>query len=36
MSEAVRYARMNDSVYEQFAELEQRHFWFRGRRAIFP
>jgi SAM-dependent methyltransferase len=23
------------SVYDQFAELERRHFWFRGRRTIF-
>jgi SAM-dependent methyltransferase len=23
------------TVYDQFAELERRHFWFRGRRAIF-
>lgn len=26
---------MEASVYDQFAELEKRHFWFRGRRAIF-
>lgn len=26
---------MEASVYDQFAELEQRHFWFRGRRRIF-
>ena len=26
---------MDARIYDQFAELEQRHFWFRGRRAIF-
>jgi len=26
---------MEAVVYDQFAELEQRHFWFRGRRTIF-
>lgn len=26
---------MEASVYDQFAELERRHFWFRGRRQIF-
>ena len=26
---------MESSVYDQFAELERRHFWFRGRRSIF-
>ncbi len=26
---------MEGTVYEQFAELEQYHFWFRGRRRIF-
>lgn len=26
---------MEASVYEQFAELEKNHFWFRGRRRIF-
>lgn len=26
---------MERTVYEQFAELEKTHFWFRGRRAIF-
>lgn len=26
---------MEASVYDQFAELEKRHFWFRGRRRIF-
>lgn len=26
---------MEASVYDQFAELEKRHFWFRGRRTIF-
>jgi SAM-dependent methyltransferase len=26
---------MEASVYEQFAELEENHFWFRGRRTIF-
>ena len=34
MSDAA-YAPMDASVYEQFAELEENHFWFRGRRAIF-
>lgn len=33
--EALQYARMSDSVYDQFADLEDKHFWFRGRRAIF-
>lgn len=33
--EAMQYARMRDSVYDQFAQLEEDHFWFRGRRAIF-
>ena len=28
-------ALMEASVYDQFAELEERHFWFRGRRTIF-
>jgi SAM-dependent methyltransferase len=26
---------LEQSVYEQFAELQETHFWFRGRRAIF-
>ena len=26
---------MEATVYEQFAELEENHFWFRGRRRIF-
>jgi SAM-dependent methyltransferase len=26
---------MEDAVYREFLELEQRHWWFRGRRAIF-
>ena len=26
---------MEANVYEQFAELERNHFWFRGRRKIF-
>ena len=26
---------MDPHIYDQFAELEERHFWFRGRRAIF-
>lgn len=26
---------MEISVYEQFARLEEEHFWFQGRRAIF-
>ncbi len=26
---------MESNVYEQFAELEENHFWFRGRRRIF-
>ena len=26
---------MELSVYEQFARLEEEHFWFQGRRAIF-
>ncbi|MHC4515836.1 MAG: class I SAM-dependent methyltransferase [Planctomycetota bacterium] len=26
---------MEPSVYEQFASLEEGHFWFKGRRAIF-
>ena len=26
---------MEDAVYQEFLELEQRHWWFRGRRAIF-
>lgn len=26
---------MEAAVYEQFAELERNHFWFRGRRKIF-
>ncbi|MCC6781282.1 MAG: methyltransferase domain-containing protein [Planctomycetes bacterium] len=26
---------METHIYDQFAALEQRHFWFRGRRAIF-
>jgi SAM-dependent methyltransferase len=26
---------METTVYEQFAELERTHFWFRGRRRIF-
>ncbi|MGQ0552578.1 MAG: class I SAM-dependent methyltransferase [Planctomycetota bacterium] len=26
---------MEDAVYQEFLELEQTHWWFRGRRAIF-
>ncbi|MBK8977837.1 MAG: class I SAM-dependent methyltransferase [Planctomycetes bacterium] len=26
---------MEATVYDQFAQLEERHFWFRGRRQIF-
>src|SRR5436189_264414 len=26
---------MEDAVYEEFLQLEQTHWWFRGRRAIF-
>ncbi|MFQ5506181.1 MAG: class I SAM-dependent methyltransferase [Planctomycetota bacterium] len=26
---------MEESAYQQFADLEEDHFWFRGRRAIF-
>jgi SAM-dependent methyltransferase len=26
---------MEDTVYQEFLELEQTHWWFRGRRAIF-
>ncbi|MCA8944353.1 MAG: methyltransferase domain-containing protein [Planctomycetes bacterium] len=33
--ESLQYARMEASVYDQFAELEDHHFWFRGRREIF-
>ncbi len=33
--EALQYARMDASVYDQFADLEENHFWFRGRRDIF-
>ena len=26
---------METHVYDQFASLEESHFWFRGRRQIF-
>ena len=33
--EPPRIRRMEAAVYREFLELEQTHWWFRGRRAIF-